>query len=71
MSGHGLGRAHNIRMARCHGCDRFALVDAEDLCERCRSPRERDIARLTAAWDRDLDLLARFDAFCAARESAA
>ena len=71
MTGRGFGRAHAIRMARCQSCERFALVDADDLCEICRSPQERDIARLTAAWDRDLALLARFDAFCAAREHAA
>ena len=68
---HGFGRTHAIRMARCQGCERFALVDAEDLCETCRSPQERDIARLIAAWGRDLDLLTRFDAFCAARDRAA
>jgi hypothetical protein len=71
MSGQGFGRTNAIRMGRCDSCERFALVNGEDLCETCRSPQERDIARLTAAWGRDLDLLTRFDAFCAARDRAA
>jgi hypothetical protein len=71
MSGHGHGRARATRMARCSGCERFALINGDDLCATCRSPQERDIARLTAAWGRDLDLLSRFDAFCAARDRAA
>jgi hypothetical protein len=50
--------------SRCH-CVR-ALADGTT-CRPCRRKDEGEIERLLAAWWRDLDLLERFDAFCAAR----
>ena len=71
MNGHGFGRSNAIRMARCKVCQRFARLDDRGLCPACDTPQERDIFRLLEAWEHDLDLLTRFDAFCAARDRAA
>jgi hypothetical protein len=58
-------------MARCKACRRFSRIDDHGLCPGCDTPQERDIVRLLEAWEHDLELLMRFDAFYAARERAA
>jgi hypothetical protein len=46
------------------------VVTADRICRSCRAADEREITRLTGAWSADLDLLARFEAYCARRAVA-
>jgi hypothetical protein len=71
MSASGFGTWHAIRIACCRVCDRRRMLDDGDICAACDTARERDITRLMESWGHDLDLLARFDAFCVARDRAA
>jgi hypothetical protein len=50
--------------SRCH-CVRSLAEGA--ICHPCRRQDDHEIERLLGAWARDLELLERFDAFCAAR----
>jgi hypothetical protein len=50
--------------SRCH-CVR-ALAEGAT-CHPCRRSDDREVERLLTSWGRDLDLLERFDAFCAGR----
>jgi hypothetical protein len=57
-------------LGECLRCTRIVPVSPDRVCRQCRDVEEREIERLTAAWSEDLDLLARFEAYCARRAVA-
>jgi hypothetical protein len=57
-------------LGECTRCERIVPVSPDRVCRSCRAVEEREIARLTGAWSADLDLLARFEAYCVRRAVA-
>ena len=57
-------------LGECLRCTRIVPVSPDRVCRHCRNIEEREVERLTSAWSADLDLLARFEAYCTSRAAA-
>ena len=57
-------------LGECVRCTRIVPVSPDRVCRQCRDTEEHEIERLTLAWSADLDLLARFEAYCTSRAAA-
>jgi hypothetical protein len=65
-----MGGEDHSQLGECVRCQRIVPVSPDRVCRSCRALEEREIARLTSAWGADLDLLARFEAYCVRRAVA-
>jgi hypothetical protein len=58
---------HHGVVGECRSCRQLAPLGRGTVCIECRRAEEAEIGRLMGEWDRDLELLARFEAYCAER----
>jgi len=65
-----MGGRDDSYLGECVRCQQIVPVSPDRVCRSCRRTEEREIARLTSAWSADLDLLTRFEAYCARRAVA-
>lgn len=49
----------------CNACERYSHArDVDGLCSACAATVEVTVKRLSKSWDRDLDLMSKFEAYC-------
>lgn len=54
-------------LGECRSCHRLAPLGGGTICMECLRAEDAEIGRLLRDWEHDLELLARFDAYCTER----